>query len=155
MSIIFNNWQFTSSGLWCEDFMWTNQIILILQSGSKNFRRFFFYWPLAIQMSVTFQPQVSILSLLNYMSWSCFRNILPHITFMPVNKISTASQLHFNFHKCWNLNKFLILRSLGKPSREKNGNSLVFYQRGGTLPPPLATFGTISVFFPRKKPETA
>ena len=37
---------------------------------------------------------------------------------------------------------------LGKPSREKNGNSLVFYQRGGTSPPThLARFGTFPFFF--------
>ena len=34
---------------------------------------------------------------------------------------------------------------LGKSSREKTGNSLFFYQRGGT-PPPFSGFGTFPVF---------
>ena len=36
--------------------------------------------------------------------------------------------------------------ALGKPSKKKTGNSLVFYQRGGTPPPPLARFGQFPVF---------
>ena len=43
---------------------------------------------------------------------------------------------------------------LGKPSREKNGNSLVLYLRGGT-PPPFSEVWYNFRFFPGKKSETA
>jgi hypothetical protein len=42
-----------------------------------------------------------------------------------------------------------------KPSRKKHGNIRVFYKRGGTLPPPplpppIAKYGPISIFFQEK-----
>jgi hypothetical protein len=68
------------------------------------------------------------------------------------NLLSNPRQIQV--HLPWLEPKAIKPVRLGKPSREKNGNSLVF-TKGGVLPPPFSEVWYNFLFFQGEKPETA